>query len=109
MTNTSKFNEGQYAFKPWLANILMGLLEFIMVVVWFLGSMLAGLAAAFSFDFGALINLEGASSLALCGGYLVWNILVWLIKPFRTKFNYKMTWYNLGFIAWTLISTFILK
>lgn len=109
MTNTSKFNEGQYGLKPWLANVIMGLLEIVMVIVWFLGSFIAGIGAAFSFDIAVFEEWDIASTLALCGGFLVWNLLVWLIKPLRTKFNYKEAWYNLGFIAWLLIDTFILQ
>lgn len=104
----SKFNEGQYGFKPWMANLTMGLLEFIMIVVWLLGSFLTGIGAAFSFDIAVFESWDIASTLALCGGFLVWNLLVWFIKPLRTKFNQKETWYNLAFIAWLIISTFFL-
>jgi hypothetical protein len=102
-----KFNVGQYGFKPWMANLTMGLLEAALLIVWFLGSMLIALKAWFSLDMDAMINLDGTSSLLLMGGLLLWNLLVWLIKPLRTKFNYKETWYNLGFIAWTIYTTFI--
>ena len=102
-----KFNVGQYGFKPWMANLSMGLLELALLIVWFLGSVLVGLKAIFSLDVNAMINLEGSSALLLMGGLLLWNCLVWFIKPLRTKFNYKETWYNLGFIAWTIYTTFI--
>ncbi len=102
-----KFNVGQYGFKPWMANLTMGLLEAALLIVWFLGSMLIALKAWFSLDMDAMINLDGTTSLLLIGGLLLWNLLVWLIKPLRTKFNYKETWYNLGFIAWTIYTTFI--
>jgi hypothetical protein len=105
----AKLNEGQYGMKPWLANLLMGILEFVMVVVWLLGSFITGLGAIFSFDFEAFEDWDAASTLVLCGCFLVWNLLVWLIRPLRTKFNYKETWYNLAFIAWLLVSTFILE
>ena len=104
----SKFNEGQYGLKPWMANILMGLLELVMVVVWLLGSFVSGLSAVFSFDINIIENWDAASTLALCGGFLVWNLMVWFIKPLRTKFNQSETWYNLAFIAWLIIATFIL-
>ena len=102
-----KFNVGQYGFKPWMANLTMGLLEAALLIVWFLGSMLIALKAWFSLDIDAMINLDGTASLLLIAGLLLWNLLVWLIKPLRTKFNYKETWYNLGFIAWTIYTTFI--
>ena len=105
----AQLNEGQYGMKPWLANLLMGILEFVMVVVWLLGSFLTGLGAIFSFDFEVLEAWDEASTLALCGGFLVWNLLVWLIKPLRTKFNYRETWWNLAFIVWLLVYTFILE
>ena len=104
----SKFNEGQYGFKPWMANLTMGLLEFVMIVVWLLGSFLTGIGAVLSFDIAVFESWDIASTLALCGGFLVWNLLVWFIKPLRTKFNQKETWYNLAFIAWLIISTFFL-
>lgn len=109
MTTTSKFNEGQYGLKPWLANVIMGLLEIVMVIVWFLGSFLAGIGAVLSFDLNVIGDWDVTTTLALCGGFLVWNFLVWVIKPLRTRFNYKETWYNLAFIAWLLIDTFILQ
>jgi hypothetical protein len=106
MTNTSKFNEGQYGLKPWLANVIMGLLELIMVIVWVLGSLLTGFTAALSLNIKVMESWDQGATLALCGGFLVWNLLVWLIKPLRTKFNYKETWYNFGFIAISLFETF---
>ena len=108
MTTNSKFNEGQYGFKPWMANLTMGLLEIVMVVVWLLGSFLTGLSAVFSFDFDVIESWDVASTLALCGGFLVWNLLVWFVKPLRTKFNNSEARWNLVFIAWLIISTFIL-
>ena len=29
------YNEGQYGLKPWAANLIMGILEFIFVFGWF--------------------------------------------------------------------------
>lgn len=108
MTTNSKFNEGQYAFKPWMANVTMALLEIVMVIVWFLGSLLSGLSAIFSFDIEVFESWDAASTLALCGGFLVWNLLVWFIKPLRTKFNNSEARWNLVFIAWLIVSTFFL-
>ena len=108
MTANTKFNEGQYGFKPWMANVLMGLFEVVMVIVWFLGSLLGGLSAVFSFDISAIESWDVASTLALCGGFLVWNLLVWFIKPVRTKFNNSEARWNLVFIAWLIVSTFFL-
>lgn len=108
MTTNSKFNEGQYGLKPWLANLLMGLLELVMVVVWFLGSFLSGLSAIFSFDMEVMEEWDATTTIALCAGFLVWNCLVWFIKPLRTKFNWSEAKYNVVFIAWLIISTFFL-
>ena len=108
MTTNSKFNEGQYDFKPWMANLLMGLLEVLMLIVWLLGSLLGGLSAMFSFNLDVIESWDTTSTLALCGGFLVWNLLVWLIKPLRTKFNNSEARWNLVFIAWLIVTTFFL-
>jgi hypothetical protein len=108
MTTNSKFNEGQYGFKPWMANVTMGLLEIVMVVVWFLGSLLTGVSAVFSFDFNVIDSWDVASTLALCAGFFVWNLLVWFVKPLRTKFNNSEARWNLVFIVWLIVSTFLL-
>ena len=108
MTANSKFNEGQYGFKPWMANLSMGLLEVVMVIFWLLGSFLGGISAVMSLDIAVVDSWDVVSSLALCGGFLTWNLLVWFIKPLRTKFNWTEAKYNVAFIAWILISTFFL-
>lgn len=109
MTTNTKFNEGQYSFKPWMANLTMGLLEVAMVIVWFLGSFLAGIGAFLSFDIDVIDSWDTVTTLALCGGFLVWNLLVWFVQPLRTKFNDTEAKWNLVFIAWLLISTFLLN
>lgn len=109
MANSSKFNEGQYGLKPWIANVIMGVLEFIMILVWFIGSFLTGISAAFSLNVKVFDDWNTGATLAICGAFLVWNILVWLIKPLRTKFNYSETWYNLAFIAFSIFELFFQK
>lgn len=104
----NKFNEGQYGLKPWAANLIMGILEFVMLVVWLLGSFVAIIGSVLSFDLD-IIELDATITLALCGAFLFWNILVWCIKPLRTRFNYKETWWNLVFIGWLIVDTFILR
>lgn len=101
-----KFNEGQYGFKPWMANLTMGLLEVVMVVLWFLGSLLSGLSAMLSLDVAVMDSWDVTTTLILCGAFLFWNCLVWFIAPLRTKFNYSETWYNVAFIGWLLFTTF---
>ena len=100
---STKFNEGQYGLKPWLANLIMGLLEFILVLIWFLGSLLVGFGAIFSFDIELFEAWDATTSITLAAIFLVWNLLVWLIKPLRTKFNYRETWWNLIFIIWLVV------
>ena len=108
MTTNTKFNEGQYGFKPWMANLTMGILEIVMVLVWFLGSLLTGISAALSLDIEVMEDWDVATTIALCAAFLVWNLLVWFIKPLRTKFNNSEAKWNLVFIAWLIISTFLL-
>lgn len=107
MSNDSKFNVGQYGFKPWMANVLMGLIELVMVIFWFIGSFLTGLQAMFSLNVSVVEDWSQGSTFMLIGGYLVWNLLVWLIKPLRTKFNNSTAWANLAMIAWMLFDCFV--
>lgn len=102
-----KFNEGQYCLKPWLANLIMGLLELVMLVAWVLGSFLVGLQHILNFDLVSFDEWDTTTSIILIALFLFWNILVWAIKPLRTKFNYSETWWNLLFIAWLVVDMFI--
>ena len=95
-----KLNEGQYGFKPWMANLIMGIFELAMVIVWFIGSLWGGISAIFSLDIEIMEEWDATTSLILAAAYLVWNLLVWIVKPLRTRFNYTETWWNLLFIAW---------
>lgn len=101
-----KFNVGQYGLKPWLANLIMGLLELVMLIFWFVGSLLVGLQTAFSFNLVELDKWDTSTTVILIALFLVWNLLVWFIKPLRTKFNYNETWWNLLFIAWLVYTMF---
>lgn len=101
-SQAGKLNEGQYGFKPWMANLIMGLLELVLLVVWFLGSLLSGLSAVFSLDLGLIDHWDSGTSIALAGAYLIWDLLVWMIKPLRTRFNYSESMWNIIFIIWLL-------
>jgi hypothetical protein len=85
----------------------MGLLELVMLVVWVLGSFLVGLQHILNFDLVSFDEWDTTTSIILIALFLFWNILVWAIKPLRTKFNYSETWWNLLFIAWLVIDMFI--
>ena len=103
-----KFNEGQYGLQPWLANLIMGLLELAMLCFWVkvcvLPIMTQLVQIAQNYDMVSLVKWEpGNINAVLAGLFLFWNILVWTIKPLRTRFNYRETWLNLVFIAWLLI------
>ncbi len=111
----SKFNVGQYALKPWAANLIMGFLEFVLVLVWILGVL-----AAYFATLGTILNvdIDGAVQLmencdviltvSLCTCFLVWNLLVWFVKQLRTKFNFNESLFNIIFIVWLIVDTFIL-
>ena len=43
------------------------------------------------------------SSLLLAALFVVWNVLVWFIKPLRTIFNYKESLWNVIFIVWLIV------
>jgi hypothetical protein len=90
-----------------MANLIMGLLELVMLVVWVLGSFLVGLQHILNFDLVSFDEWDTTTSIILIALFLFWNILVWAIKPLRTKFNYSETWWNLLFIAWLVIDMFI--
>lgn len=107
MTTDSKFNVGQYGFKPWMANLVMGLLEFVLVIVWLLGSFLTGISSVLSLDLKVMEAWDVTTTLTLAGALLVWNLLVWFIKPLRTKWNNSEAKYNIAFIAWLIISLFL--
>jgi len=101
-SQAGKLNEGQYAFKPWMANLIMGILELVLVIVWFLGSLLTGMSAMLSLDIEIFEDWDATTSIVLASAYLVWNLLVWIIKPLRTRFNYSESMWNLFFIAWLI-------
>ena len=46
-----KLNEGQFKLKPWLANVIMGVLEIVLVAGWLIGGVLSGMALMMDFDF----------------------------------------------------------
>lgn len=99
-----RLNEGQYKFKPWMANVIMFILEFILVMGWLFGGILSAFSIAGNLDLGLIEEWDMATSFILAGLYLVWNMLVWFIKPLRTRFNYKCTFWNLIFIAWLIVT-----
>ena len=101
-SQAGKLNEGQYGFKPWMANLIMGILELGLVIVWFLGSLLTGMSAMLSLDIEIFEEWDAATSIVLAAAYLVWNLLVWIIKPLRTRFNYSESMWNLLFSAWLI-------
>lgn len=47
-----KLNEGQFKLKPWLANVIMGVLEIVLVAGWLIGGVLSGMALMMDLDFG---------------------------------------------------------
>lgn len=102
-----KLNEGQYGFKPWMANVIMGIIEFILLIGWFIGGFITGFDSMMSLDIQLVEDWDSGITIALIVIYLIWNILVWLINPLRTRFNYKTTFWNILFIVWLIITTFI--
>lgn len=99
------YNEGQYGLKPGMANFIMGFLEFIFLMGWFLGSFAAILGSVFSLDFEGFIDLTSGLGFVLAGLFILWNCLVWFVKPLRTKFNYRESLWNIVFIVWTIVDT----
>jgi hypothetical protein len=97
-----KLNEGQYNLKPWLANLIMGVLEIVLVIGWLIGGVLSGMSLIMDLDFDLIDDWDEGTSFVLAGIYLVWNLLVWLIKPLRTRFNYKCSIWNVVFIIWLI-------
>lgn len=102
-----KLNEGQYKFKPWLANVIMGVLEIVLVIGWVIGGVLSGMSLIMDLDFGLIDDWDVGTSFVLAVIYLVWNLLVWLVKPLRTRFNYKCSLWNVVFIIWLIASAII--
>lgn len=100
-----KLNEGQYGFKPWMANVIMGILELILVIGWFIGGLVVGVGSIMSLDTQLIENWDMGITIALIVIYLIWNLLVWLIKPLRTRFNYRTTFWNIIFIVWLIFTT----
>ena len=101
-SQAGKLNEGQYGFKPWMANLIMGILELALVIVWLCGSVLTVISAMLSLDIEIFEEWDATTSIVLAAAYLVWNLLVWIIKPLRTRFNYSESIWNLFFIAWLI-------
>lgn len=99
------YNEGQYGLKPWAANLIMGILEFFLLVGWFFGTLWGYMNAIFGLDFIEAFGFLENSGFVLAGLMLVWNFLVWIIKPLRTKFNYKESLWNVVFIILTIIDS----
>lgn len=96
------YNEGQYGLKPWMANVIMGIVELILVLLWLFGSVITGLGAILSFDIDIVEGWDAGTGFVLAALYLIWNILVWSIKPLRTHFNHRESLWNLLFIAWLI-------
>ena len=99
-----KLNEGQCTLKPWLANVIMGLLEVVLVIGWLIGGVLSGMSLIMDLDFDLIDDWDVGTSFVLAGIYLIWNLLVWLIKPLRTRFNYNLSIWNVVFIVWLIAS-----
>lgn len=105
------YNKGQYKLRPWAANLIMGFLEFVFMVGWLVVSVYVMFTKLFSIlegsdimetvedVFGDFLPMTG---LVLAGLMLIWNILVWAIKPLRTKMNYKESLWNIVFIVWNV-------
>ena len=100
------YNEGQYGLKPWMANLLMGIFEIILVIAWFICSFLVLFSSVLSLDIELVENADAGVGFALAAIYLLWNILVWCIKPLRTKFNCIGSLWNLLFIVWLIFDSF---
>lgn len=107
MFGKTTYNEGQYGLKPWMANVIMSLLEVGAVVAWFFLSFMALLDSFLSFSADKVESTDVGITLALCAIYLVWNLLVWFVGPLRTKFNMSLTKYNVGFIVLTIVEMFL--
>lgn len=94
---TRIYNEGQYALKPWMANVIMGILELAMLIFW------AFSVFKITFNSSSLEEADITISILLIVCYLVWNILVWTIKPLKTRFNWKEAKFNVFLIIVTII------
>jgi hypothetical protein len=106
MSSDSKYNVGQYGFKPWMANITMAILEIVMIGVWLYNAFFSGVKAASSLDESKVESWDQNSTFALIACIVVWNLLVWFIKPLKTKYNMKETWFNLlwiGYLIYTIM------
>lgn len=103
------YNEGQYGLKPWAADLIMGIIELIFVFCWLFGSFFAMIQQILNFDafedIVDFLNFEAGIGFVLAGLFLVWNLLVWFIKPLRTKFNFKESLWNIVFIVWTIVDS----
>jgi hypothetical protein len=102
MSSDSKYNVGQYGFKPWMANISMAILEIVMVGVWLYNAFFSGVQSVMTLSESAVDAWDKNSTFALIACVAVWNLLVWFIKPLRTKFNMNETWFNLLWIAYLI-------
>ena len=98
------YNEGQYPLKPWAANVIMGILEVLLVSGWLIFSFYVVFSKIFSFRWWDAVEYAGpTSSFLLAALFVVWNVLVWFIKPLRTNFNYKESLWNVIFIVWLIV------
>ena len=99
------YNEGQYGLKPWAANLIMGILEFILVMGWFFGTLWVYMNAIFELDFIEAFEFLEESGYIIAALMLLWNLLVWFIKPLRTKLNYSESLWNVVFIVLTIVES----
>lgn len=106
-SKAGKLNEGQYKFKPWMANLIMGIIELALVIGWLIGGVITGVKSMMTMDGEAVAKWDVGTTIVLIIIYLIWNILVWCIKPLRTRFNYKATFWNIIFIIWLIVSAII--
>lgn len=94
---TIVYNEGQYALKPWMANVIMGILELAMLIFWAI-TVFPAIFNSSNID-ETLIGLDVLFIVL----FLVWNILVWTVKPLRTRFNWNEAKLNVFVIISTII------
>lgn len=87
----------------------MGIIEIIFVMGWLFGSFFAMMQEILSFDaledIVDFFNFKAGLGFIFAGLFLIWNLLVWFIKPLRTKFNFKESLWNIVFIVWTIVDS----
>jgi len=90
--------EEKKGMKPWVANLIVFVLELIEIVIYFA---LAGKAIkkAFKGDFaGAFEGVAGAIWFINISALLI-ALAIFLIKPLRTKTNKWIAWWNIFWVA----------